>query len=198
MSIQRMEVNRLIKEVEYLKADYNYKSDMLREISTMFLSNVDRIINSNSELKSIYEDRNTKDLQIEGDYDEEQEIIFDYTEERYTEDYRSDKLKKLYREIVKLTHPDKISNKSLNGVYIQSTNLYEAGDIAGIISLCDYLSIKYDIDSSDIEDIKHEISIIRDKIIFIESAPVWEWHKEVSDKKDKLVLEYIRNLIINT
>jgi DNA gyrase subunit A len=39
-----------------------------------------------------------------------------------------DNLKKLYRQVVKVTHPDKVKNKSLNSFYIDATNSYNNDD----------------------------------------------------------------------
>jgi hypothetical protein len=37
-----------------------------------------------------------------------------------------------------VTHPDKVDNKSLNDIYIESTKCYDENDKIGIYKICRY------------------------------------------------------------
>jgi hypothetical protein len=61
-----------------------------------------------------------------------------YLKREITPDLKSTKIRKLYRDIVKVTHPDKVDNKSLNDIYIESTKCYDENDKIGIYKICRY------------------------------------------------------------
>ena len=56
LDIKKLEINRLFKEFEYVKSDYEYKSEIVREADVEFLKSIDTILNKSEELKSIYHD----------------------------------------------------------------------------------------------------------------------------------------------
>ena len=187
LNLKRLEISKLIKEYEFVKADYVYKSELVKDADSEFFKNVDQILNINSELKSIYEEKvNTR-------FDDHN-IKF----ENKTEDDKSiktDKIKKLYREIAKITHTDKTINNKLNNLYIEASEYYSSNDIIGIYKICEELSINYDIDQSDIDLIKNSIKSYRNGISFIESNHIWIWYNQV-ENKDQLVLNFIRKQIM--
>jgi hypothetical protein len=199
--LRKLEINRLIREFEYIKSDYEYKSEIIREADSEFLKGIDTILNKNLELKSIYDekidkkikksiDRKSEEIHLEDDTIEFEEIP-------NTEIIRSDKIKKLYREIAKITHPDKIQNKGLNNLYMEASKYYELNDIIGIYSVCDNLSIDYDVEISDIELIKENIKNLKERILFIENNTVWTWINQ-TDNRDQIILNFIRGQIINS
>jgi hypothetical protein len=65
-----------------------------------------------------------------------------------------------------VTHPDKVDNKSLNDIYIESTKCYDENDKIGIYKICTYLDIDYDIDIEDDKIIEGKIESIKNRISF--------------------------------
>ena len=57
LNLKRLEISKLIKEYEFVKADYVYKSELVKDADSEFFKNVDQILNINSELKSIYDEK---------------------------------------------------------------------------------------------------------------------------------------------
>jgi hypothetical protein len=83
-----------------------------------------------------------------------------------------------------VTHPDKVDNKSLNDIYIESTKCYDENDKIGIYKICTYLDIDYDIDIEDDKIIEGKIEVL--KIGFLlESTFTYQWIKMEDETKDR-------------
>lgn len=103
------------------------------------------------------------------------------------------KIKKLYREIVKLTHPDKIKDNKLNEFYIEATKYYNENNSIGIYKICGDLNIEYDLDDSDELTIKNRIKWLKDKINFLESTFTWKWaNTEDENERERIIVEFIK------
>lgn len=106
-------------------------------------------------------------------------------------DIKSKKIKKYYREIVKLTHPDKVQNEKLNEFYITATEYYNDNDLIAIYSICSQLYIDYELEDSDYALIKIKIENINNKISFMESTYTWKWYNVEDSEKEKVIEQYI-------
>lgn len=207
LDIKKLEINRLFKEFEYVKSDYEYKSEIVREADVEFLKSIDTILNKSEELKSIYRDKvdikikdkiekRTQDIHIEESDVGGFEIEISIEENNHQTDIRPNKIKTLYRQIAKITHPDKVEQERLNTLYIEASKFYNENDIIGIYKICDELSIPYEVEDDDLTLVKENISMLKDRISFLESTFTWKWFNENSDNKNEIVLKYIRSQII--
>jgi hypothetical protein len=43
-NIKKLDINRLIKELDYVKSDFNYKSELLQEADPVFIKSVDSFL----------------------------------------------------------------------------------------------------------------------------------------------------------
>jgi len=203
--IKQLKAKKLIKELNFIEYDYTYKNEMVNEIDTLFINSVNEFLDEHLELKEIFNDKinkkvekafNKKKKQIE---EAEESIKNDETGELKSESIievkkPDDKIKKLYRKIVKITHPDKVKNKKLNEMYLKATKYYDLLDIAGIYSIIDELNIDFDVDDSEIELISNKINNLKDRICFIESTVTWNWYN-IDDEltKKQIIINYIKN-----
>jgi hypothetical protein len=207
--LKQLEIKKLMKELEFTEIDFNYKYEVINEVDNKFIKDVNDFLLKHPDLKKIYEEKTNliveeesnkpTDVTIfEGDIivDDEKEIIVDDDIENVPSESKSPKLKKLYRDIVKETHPDKVKNEKLNGMYITATNYYNTDDLAGIYVICDDLNIKYDIDIEDSDLINDKIRTLRDRIRFMEATFTWKWYYSKSEKdKEMIVLNFIKKQI---
>jgi len=106
-------------------------------------------------------------------------------------DIKSAKIKKYYREIVKLTHPDKVKNEKLNDFYITATEYYNDNDLIAIYSICSQLYIDYELEDSDYALIQIKIDNLNKKISFMESTYTWKWYNVDETEKQKVIEQYI-------
>jgi hypothetical protein len=187
-------INRMFKELEFCKSDYEYTNELVNFSDTEFLKSVNDCLSEYPDLKEAFESSMAKEF-LAPEVSLEDSTVDDDTnidDDSHIVDYPSQKLKKLYREIVKKTHPDKVSDRLLNDLYVTATSYYDLRDILSIYSVCGDLKIPFEIDSSDLDLIKESIKDFRSKICFIQSTYTWRWsNSDDGVLKKKLVLEFI-------
>jgi hypothetical protein len=210
---KQLEQKKILKELEYIETDYEYKNGIISEIDSEFISNVNEYLESRPDLKELFDkkmgqkfddmsDENPEknpdsdaqkvdESQIETNLDDEVEEEVSEELEVEPKKEKSPKVKKLYREIVKLTHPDKVKVKKLNDLYLKATEYYEENDITGLYSICNELGIEYELDESDNESILSKIKSLKGKIGFIESTFTWKWYSSKDKERENLILNYI-------
>ena len=189
-NIKKLEIKKLFKELDFLESDYEYRNEVINAVDSNFIEEVYSILERNPELKTIYDEKYEVETVSEADdviiHSEEQQII-DRIES-------SPKIKKLYREIVKITHPDKIDNTNLNDSYIKATEYYKINDELNIYKICSKLDIDYDIEEVDNKEINKRIDSIKNRINFLENTFTYQWYiNEDVNIKNKLLLKFIEN-----
>jgi hypothetical protein len=152
---------------------------------------------NNKRTESIFTDKIKEALEKEVELEVEEDILveeFINEEVVFNEvDPKEIKMRKLYRDIAKLTHPDKIASEKLNDLYLKSTKFYKNSDITGIYYICDELGITYEIDDRDNEMITDKINNLKNRISFMESTLTWRWyHSDNEKEKEQIVLSYIK------
>lgn len=188
--IKQLEIKRLLKELNYVESDYLYKNEIVNEIETLFIKSVNNFLEDHQDLKNIFDKK--IENKIDKIFKEKQNKIEEEKEEAKI-NIKTDKIKKLYREIAKITHPDKTDNKKLNEAYLKATNFYNLSDIPSTYSLCDELDIVFEIDDDDIDLISNKINSLKERIKFMESTMTWVWYKTDDDiEKNKIIVEYIK------
>jgi hypothetical protein len=206
--LKQLEIKKLLKELDFIESDFTYKSEVIHEADSNFIKTVNNLLEEHPLLKEVFDKKtNSKIDHIFEKRDEEikEKIESSNKEETPVEDefiiverFVDQKVKKLYREIAKLTHPDRIDNRKLNDLYLKATNCYDKNDRAGTYAICDELDIDYEPDDSDSQTIYNKITDIKGKITFIESTMTWNWYHSTDDKvKEQMVLRYIKDRLDN-
>lgn len=188
-----LKLKKLLKELEYLEDNYTYTQEIISEADNDFMDNVSSYLESNPNIKEAYnikiEQSNKKILE---EIKKTDNIPNNDNIEKKDKKEPSKDVKKLYRDIVKLTHPDKVSDEVLNNIYIESTKLYENDDKIGLYKICDKLNIDYEIEENDEEYILHKINDFKKKIGFLESTFTWKWVNTNENRgKDDILLHFI-------
>ena len=216
---KQLEQKKIIKELEYIENDFEFKNEIISEVDSEFINNVNEFLKGRPDLKELFdkkmgkkfddvmdngnneggEEDSNKDSedgekvnpdQIEDNLNDGGEISEEVEIEPKKE--KSKKVKKIYREIVKLTHPDKVKVKKLNDLYLKATEYYDSDDISGLYTICNELDIEYELDESDNESILSKIKSLKGKIGFIESTFTWKWYSAKDKEKENLILNYIQ------
>ena len=206
--LKQLEIKKLLKELDFIESDFTYKSEVIHEADSNFIKTVNNLLEEHPLLKEVFDKKtNSKIDHIFEKRDEEikEKIESSKKEETPVEDefiiverFVDQKVKKLYREIAKLTHPDRIDNRKLNDLYLKATTCYDNNDRAGTYAICDELDIDYEPDDSDSQTIYNKITDIKGKITFIESTMTWNWYHSTDDKvKEQMVLRYIKDRLDN-
>ena len=103
------------------------------------------------------------------------------------------KIKKIYREIVKLTHPDKINSDNYLEVYHRATKHSNQFNILGLFQICVELNIPIELDMEDIDVLNFLIKQKKDDIKKIDSSFIWLWVSGINEEeKDKIVENFVK------
>ena len=120
--LKQLEIKKLMKELDFIESDFNYKNEIVQEADSNFIKSVNTLLDQHPLLKDVFDKR--INVKIESIFKQKDEEI---KEKNETEENNSEieedevivrkvidkKVRKLYREIAKVTHPDIIINKSL-------------------------------------------------------------------------------------
>jgi hypothetical protein len=192
-NLKYLEFQRLIKELQFVESDYLYQSEIIKQSDKIFLESVNDILEKYPDLNKIWQDKKIKETDILN-----QDIKDVVVEEDIIEPDKPTQnkdIKKIYREIVKSTHPDKIKSSKLNELYLEATQAYETSDVVTLYKVCLDLMIDFDWSDDEISKIKERIDLYRNQIIFLESTYTFKWLKSNDDDRIQIVLKFIQNKI---
>jgi len=194
----KLEFNRLIKELDFIDSDLIYKSSLLKLADENFIKDVNQELESHPQLKTILEDKNQERMKFLNFVDVSIPISQETQdeEEDYITESKPTKLKSLYKEIAKSTHPDKSNQENLKEVYLDAQKAYESNDLLQILSICDRLKINYEISTDEFDLIRSEIDTKKQRIKFLESTYTWKWYHESSNyQKNQIIMNYLESQV---
>lgn len=195
-NLRKLEIIKLIKELDFVLSEYRYKSEMIKEIDGDFHKAIENILENNSDLKTIFikstDFINEQRQKVIGEMHNNitLEMIEDDIEEK------NPKLKSLYRTIAKSTHPDKVGDDNLKEVYIEATKAYEENNLFPIINICEKLKIPFEVSDEEFDNFKKEIDKTKKSSKFLESTFAWQWYNASDGEKSKIVFNFIQSQII--
>jgi len=190
--LSQLEAKKLLRELEYLNSDLEYKSEVVADADGRFLTSVNDFLDHHKELKDAFEDVINKRIEKSINMSiEERSVSPEVTEE--VERHEVDpKVKRLYREIAKMTHPDKVVDTRMNDLYLEAGKSYKDEDVIGLFSVCEKIGIDYDVEESDLEQIRSKIHSAKNRINLLESTATWVWNSTDDDgiRRD-VVVRYV-------
>jgi transcriptional regulator of heat shock response len=209
--LKSLEIKRLLKELDFIESDYEYRNLVVHEADTQFINSISEFLSQHPELKKIYDDKVTEKINKtiekiqkkseelnESDQNQEEILQDDISQieelQKDDEDKKNvSQIKRLYREIVKITHPDKAKSNKYKELYIKSSKYYESGNKIGIYTVCDELNIDYELEENDVDLIQNQISDLKNKINFLECTFAWQWYNcEDEMLRSQIVLNFIK------
>lgn len=193
--LEELENTKLIRELNYLKSEIDYKNSLIQLYNIDFLNSVDNILNTNSDLKKIYDEKKNIRIEVANRPITQVEISVDENIEIETDVEVNDKLKGFYRQIAKMTHPDKIKDDSFNLIYSQASTAFKEGKTVEMILLCDKLNIPFQITQEEKDKMKEEIQSLKNKILLLESSYSYQWALSDESIKSQIALSYIKTSI---
>lgn len=153
--LQNLLIEKLIKEYDYLNSELRYKKAVIDE----YLPTLKKIEVSSEPLKEDIVD-NVKRIPSEIE-------------------------KQIYRQISKLTHPDK-ENSNVDQFNAASI-AYSSGNFVQLMKIAHELEIKISIDENTIETIKTQIADLRLQSEMLNEHLIWKWYlTQDSDEKQDL------------
>lgn len=193
--LKLLELKKLITEYDYLIIDEEIKNEVITEFKPLFMDEVNEKIKKFGDDVDDEKNDDEKNESLKNEIDVEENKKDKKIKKVLNDDELSPELKeqtkKLYREIVKKTHPDKVNSEELINIYIESKDAYEKNDILTLI----YYAFKLDIDFEFGDELFNIINklIIQKKqnLKDFETSWIWLWYKAENKKeKDNIITLY--------
>ena len=183
--LKKLEYQKCLMEYNFLLTDFNYKNEVINEYTQDFYSL--------SSEKSKEEIKEKKEEEIPKIKIPETKKIEPKIKDSDLPTGSKEKIKKIYREIARLTHPDKVGNDEHIETYIRAKDAYESNDLMELYLICGELNILVDPDDQEIIVLKKLIEIKKEELKTIESSIIWKWiHSNDEKVKDELMKQFIK------
>jgi len=186
--LKQLEIKKLLTEYDYLIIDEEIKNEIVNEFLPKFTEEINEFTNNiegkkEEEKKEVKKDINVKENQPKEN--KVKKIIEDDDLPKETKD----RLKKLFREIVKKTHPDKTKSEDLIDVYIKSKEDYEANDILKLAYYANKVDIKVELSDMEIQLLNDLIIYKKDELSEIEKSWLWKWYKANTESERDMIIK---------
>ena len=179
-----LEIKKILQEYKLLLIDEEYKNEMISVSKGDFMKEINRKGGFDPEPEVPKEEAPVEDLdRVEEDAPEDDEKTSSIKEG----------MKTLYRQIVKLTHPDKTMHKNnkkeLNELYIRSKKAMDSLDVYELLTICDRLDIKYDIDINQKDILEENLEKKKSQLKSLEESFIWLWIKAQTDIEKDIIVD---------
>ena len=184
----RLQLSSLLKKYDYLCGELEVKSEISAISQGVFWENVERVMRGDDTIidaaRPLSAATRSEDPRPAPDPVESDRQGID-------EDVRA-----IYRAVAKITHPDKVRNDYLNGLYVEATRMARENDRVGMYGLAIRLGIEVGLPDSLHDDLLGRIAEMEAKIRFLESSYHMRWYYSDRQAKIELLCEYIeRNML---
>lgn len=216
-SIKKLELKKLFKEFNYLKIDEEYKQEMQNTYGPEFSLALQELFKKHPDIDLLYNNKPSNNPAPNIQDSEEQKTIdstsfipgpaelgHDNSLQLYnkknsdtpkSEPDKNPEVKRLYRKIATKTHPDKVSIKFLNDIYLKAKTAYQANDLFTIYLLCMEIDIDFEFPTEELKNFKIHIKDLKNKNHFIEQTFLWAWiHEENEDIRRNILIQYLMQL----
>ena len=181
--IKKLEAKRILSEYSFVKTNEEYIEEIISLNTPKFLKEINDLMKELN-IQNVQDPSN--DLSQKSKKKDKIYNLLEFTESTKI------KMKKIYREIVKITHPDKVDNHRLNEIYIEAKDAYYHNDVMELFYICDILGIEVEADSSDILTFNRIISDKKKRSKSIENSYLWLWATaESEEEKSKIVKLFV-------
>lgn len=209
-SVRKLELKKLIQEYNFLLTDEEYKNEVINENKEDFLKEIHEkkielgLIENEPykpEAKEKLEEEDSekneeiKEEEKEGEKEKKDEKTKTSDEESDNEIKKKSKLKKVkkvYREIVKKTHPDKTNSDEYIELYNKATEFYNKNELIELYFIAVELNIDVELEEEDINNISETIRNKRRELHNLEMSYLWLWYNaKTKEQKDKVVALFV-------
>ncbi len=175
--LQHLEIKKLLQEYSFLMLDEQYKQEVIAANKAEFLRQVREV---NGEPAGA--------MSTEPHVKPAKQCIDPNTVDKSTKD----KVKHLYREIAKCTHPDRCNNAELHELYVEATVAADEFDLFALYEICARLDITHSVDTEDKDILKQRIMHKKEELKAIEASFIWLYaHAPSAEAQLDLVTRFI-------
>lgn len=182
-----LEIKKILQEYKLLLLDEEYKNEMIDINKAEFINEINKKGGFPPETEG-------PKVEEEAPHIEEEEVEEEEEDEKTSA--LKESVKKLYRQIVKMTHPDKTMHKNnkkeLGELYIRAKKAMAAMDVYELLTICDKLDIEYKIDINQKVMLQDNLEKKKIHLKSLEESFIWLW----INAKDAAEKEYIVDLFV--
>jgi hypothetical protein len=180
--IKKLEIKKLLQEYLLLVTDDEYKQEVISEKRPIFLEKVYEMKKSlNIPIPPINENNIPMAEQVDDDIDPT-------TISRVTKN----KVRNIYREIVKKTHPDKVNSEELIETYMRATKAAEKFNIIELFLISTELNIVVNLDPEDKDLLLKVIDKKKKDLVKINGSFIWLWiNAENEEESENLIKMFV-------
>jgi len=178
-----LKITKIIQEYTFLKSDEDYKKELININQTEFLKIINEEISKidSSQIKQpnneINLDKPKPEPKLKNEFISHNDKV---------------KMKKVYRDIVKLTHPDRVEDKELNDIYLSATMAYDQYDLFELYFIANSLKINFKLTLDEARILNELIEIKKEDITKLENSFVWLWINSSDESKMDVVNSFIK------
>jgi translation initiation factor 2 beta subunit (eIF-2beta)/eIF-5 len=175
--LQHLEVKKLLQEYSFLLIDEQYKQEVIAANKEEFLT---RVREANSTPEAVPQSASSE-------RPKRRRIDLNSVDKS-----TKDKVKHLYREIAKRTHPDRCTDATLHELYVTATEAAEEFDLFALYELCNRLDITHSVDAEDKDILKQRILHKKEELKAIEASFIWLYaHAPSEEHRKKLIDQFV-------
>jgi len=178
--LKQLEIKKLLTEYDYLNIDGEIKQEIIDKYKPVFMEDLKEYDDPNKEKKveeNVGEPMNTEKVVEKLIKDED---LSEHTKKR---------MKKMFRDVMKKTHPDKVKSEELVEIYIKSKEAYELNDLLSLSHYANKLNIEVRLNVVEIKILKDLLVKKKESLEVIESSWLWLWYNSKTKEEKKKVVE---------
>ena len=181
--LKQLEIKKLLTEYDYLIIDEEMKQEIIDEYKPEFMENLGEKFNE--------QDKQDNEKEQEPQKQPEKKEVEKLIKDEDLSDETKKRMKKMFREVMKKTHPDKVKSEELIEIYIKSKEAYDANNLLELSYNASKLNISIDLSELEIEILKDLIKHKRESLETIEKSWLWMWYKAGTEtEKDNVIKLY--------
>ena len=173
--LAQLKLKRILNEYELAKTEEEYTKELIEAHKQTFLNEIN---------KALGQDRPETDPEPQKPTERTPE--YDLSQFHLS---TAEKMKKAYRGIVKLTHPDKVKSERLNSLYIEAKDAYWNNNVMEIFLIAMDLNVSLELADEDMETMSKIVETKIKSSKSLESSYVWLWIKAQSPEEKQQVVE---------
>lgn len=179
--LNELKIKRILSEYKFLLDDSEYKTEIIDSGKSEFLNQVSEVVKKSGLKSKEDSDRNTS------------KSLNKKIEDSDMSKSSKNSFKKMFRNIVKVTHPDRTGSDRLLDTYTQAKEAYDTNDYLKICAISNNLNLEVIIEDEDLDLILKLMDIKRKEIESLEKSWMWVWLNSASQaEKDLLVNSYCK------
>tara|TARA_Y100000389_G_scaffold75208_1_gene71825 strand:+ start:15293 stop:15868 length:576 start_codon:yes stop_codon:yes gene_type:complete len=180
--LKQLEIKKLLTEYDYLNIDGEIKQEIIDKYKPVFMEDLKEYDDPNKE-KTVEENV--------GEPMNMEKVVEKLIKDEDLSDHTKKRMKKMFRDVMKKTHPDKVKSEELVEIYIKSKEAYELNDLLSLSHYANKLNIEVRLNVVEIKILKDLLSKKKESLEVIESSWLWLWYNsKTKEAKTKVVELY--------